>query len=89
MDWPDLVNGSLEFVGGCFLWLNVRAASRDKRFSGVRILPTAFFSLWGLWNLFFYPHLDQWASFAGGVNIVTANMVWVAQMLYYRKASHD
>src|SRR6185436_15953847 len=24
----------------------------------------------GFWNLFYYPHLDQWLSFAGGVLIV-------------------
>ena len=84
MGLPDAVNGSFEFVGGLLLWLNVRALHRDKRIRGVRIFPTAFFCAWGFWNLYFYPHLGQWLSFLGGLNIVAANTVWVAQMIYYR-----
>jgi hypothetical protein len=83
----DLINGIFEFLGGCLLWLSVRAAYRAKEFKGVAILPTSLFCLWGYWNLFYYPHLDQWFSFLGGVNVVTANSVWLAQMFYYRKRS--
>jgi len=82
---PDLLNGLFEFVGGILLWMNVRAAYRAKEFRGVAILPTAFFAAWGLWNLYYYPSLGQWFSFWGGVNIVVANVAWVAQMFYYRK----
>jgi hypothetical protein len=37
----------------------------------------------GFWNLFYYPHLDQWLSFAGGVLIVLANTVWIAMAVHY------
>lgn len=84
MNLADLVNGLFELFGGFFLWGNVRRARRDRRFRGVAIVPTAFFTAWGVWNLYYYPSLGQWLSFVGGLNIVAANCVWVAQMVWYR-----
>ena len=84
---PDLINGIFEFVGSVALWRNVLQLHRDKAIKGVHWSATGFFMLWGYWNLYYYPHLDQWWSFSGGVSIVTANTVWMIQMIYYgRKA---
>lgn len=82
---PDLFNGLFEFGGSIMLWRNVYQLYKDKMVRGVHWGPTLFFFTWGLWNLFYYPHLDQWWSFAGGLSIVTANGVWAFQMLKYRK----
>jgi uncharacterized membrane protein YfcA len=82
---PDLVNGLFEVSGSVFLWLNCWRLWKDKMVRGYSSLTTLFFSSWGFWNLYYYPHLEQWWSFAGGVSIVTANTVWLAMMLYYRK----
>lgn len=82
----DTVNGLYEAIGGVMLWMNVRRLHRDKQVKGVSILPTAFFSSWGLWNLYFYPHLGQWLSFAGGAFLVVANVTWCGQMIYYGRA---
>jgi hypothetical protein len=79
----DHINGLFEFCGGLLLWTNVRALYRAKEFKGVAIIPTAFFGAWGVWNLYFYPSLNQWYSFFGGLNIVLANLTWVGQMIYY------
>jgi len=84
IQWPDLVNGSLEMIGGLFLWKNVIQLFKDKQVKGVHWIPTFFFFIWGLWNLFYYPHLSQWWSFIGGINIVIANGVWVALMFKYK-----
>jgi hypothetical protein len=67
------------------IWKNVHKLYKDKEYKGVSLGPTAFFCAWGAWNLFYYPHLGQWLSFAGGVSIFIANAVWVAQMIYYNK----
>jgi len=80
---PDLINGTFEFVGSLMLWRNAWQLHKDKMVKGVHWNATAFFAAWGYWNLFYYPHLDQWWSFWGGVSIVTANTVWLAQMIYY------
>lgn len=82
--WPDLINGSFEFLGAFVLWQNVRALRRDKVLQGVHWTPTAFFAAWGLWNLFYYPSLDQWFSFWGGVAIVSVNLMWLALVVRYR-----
>jgi hypothetical protein len=82
---PDLVNGAFELLGGAFIFNHCRAVWRDKAVKGVSVLSTAFFTLWGLWNLYYYPHLNQWWSLAGGVAIVLANAVWVALLLKYRR----
>lgn len=83
MSAPDFVNGLFELFGAFANWQNVKALLRDKEVKGVSIMPTVFFSLWGLWNLWYYPSLQQWFSFAGGVAIVTVNTVWVVLALVY------
>lgn len=85
MTIPDLINGAFELGGGLLILNHCRAVLRDKAVAGVSILSTAIFTAWGFWNLYYYPHLDQWASFVGGLLIVTANCLWVGLMLKYRK----
>lgn len=62
-----------------------RVLLRDKAVAGVSILSTVFFTLWGGWNLFYYPHLGQWLSFYGGIAIMIANALWVLLMMKYRR----
>lgn len=81
---PDLINGLFEFSGGAFILNHCRLAIRDKAVAGVSILSIVFFTFWGLWNLYYYPHLHQWLSFSGGIFIVTANTWWVMLLMYYR-----
>lgn len=80
---PDLLNGLFEALGGLMILNHCRVLFKDKEVKGVSILSTCFFTSWGLWNLFYYPHLDQWWSFAGGVVIVCANALWITLMLWY------
>lgn len=77
----DLVNGLVESVGAIFTWRNALAYQRVRRLEGVYWPTTAFFTLWGLWNLAYYPALSQWASFAGGVMLVLGNAAWVIMVL--------
>jgi hypothetical protein len=86
MSWlPDAINGTFELMSGFFLWNNVRILIVQKAIRGVSILTTAVFTIWGFWNLFYYPHLGQWLSFFGGINVVMANTVWVSLAIKYRK----
>lgn len=79
----DLINGLFEAGGAAFTLLNVARLVKDRCLNGVSWIPTAFFSAWGFWNLYFYPALGQWASFAGGCLIVLTNLVWLALVWYY------
>jgi hypothetical protein len=81
----DLINGSLEMAGALLLLRNCHLLYLHKRVQGVSIATTAFFSMWGLWNLYFYPANNLWISFAGGVCLAVVNMTWVGLALYYSK----
>lgn len=83
MDWADATNGLFELLGGFLVLNHCRAVLRDKAVAGVSILSTAIFTLWGAWNLYYYPSLGQWYSFAGGLSIVSANCLWVMLLMKY------
>ena len=82
---PDIINGCFEIFGAPFILLSVLKLYRDKEVHGVYWLHPTFFTAWGFWNLYYYPHLGQWVSFAGGIAIVIINMIWVIMLLHYRR----
>jgi hypothetical protein len=85
----DFINGLFELIAGLLLLTNVWRAYKDKQVKGVSVVPTIFFTAWGLWNAaWFYPHLNQWFSFTGGLLIVFVNAFWVIQVLYYKAKRH-
>lgn len=81
--WADVVNGSFEFLAGFMICLHIVKVLKDKNVAGVSTIATAYFAAWGYWNLYYYPSLDQWVSFAGGIFVVTANTIWVILLLYF------
>jgi len=81
---PDVVNGTFEVAGAAFLWRNVAVLLRDRVVRGVDWRVTGFFTAWGIWNLFYYPSLHQWCSFAGGCALVAANATWVYYAIKFR-----
>ncbi len=85
MEIPDLINGLFEALGGFAILLHAKTLYRDKQVHGANWIATTFMTLWGVWNLYYYPHLGQWLSFAGGLFIVVANIVWLSMMIYYLK----
>ena len=83
MTLADTINGAFEFGGAFAIWFSVRNLYRAKLVRGVSWPHVAFFSTWGYWNLAYYPSLDQWLSFAGGLALVTMNTIWLIQIAYY------
>jgi uncharacterized membrane protein YfcA len=79
----DFINGMFELFAGLFLTLNVIKLYKDKEVKGVSVISVAFFASWGYWNCYFYPSLNQWWSFVGGIGVVIMNSIWVGQMIYY------
>jgi hypothetical protein len=82
MSTPDMINGAFELAGALLICMSIRRLHLDGQVKGVSVIPITFFALWGLWNLFFYPHLGQWWSFWGGVAMVVTNTIWLLQMVY-------
>ena len=81
----DVINGLYEFSGALMLSLHVKQILKDKEVKGVAWPPFVFFASWGVWNLYYYPAVDCWWSFSGGVALVTVNLVYCALMWKYRK----
>lgn len=89
MQIADLINAVFELGGAPIILLSICKILKDKKVKGISKYHVGFFSAWGLWNLFYYPHLEQWASFVGGLFIVLANSVWLGLMLYYLRRQND
>ncbi len=89
MNYPDFINGCFELFGGLSVLNHCRVLYKEKQVHGVSILSTIFFSSWGFYNIYFYPHLHQWWSFAGGLSIMSANLLWISMMLYYRNIQRN
>jgi hypothetical protein len=81
---PDQINGLFEFIGALFILNHCRILFDDKQVRGVSVLSTVFFFAWGLWNIYYYPHLDQMWSFYGGICISLANTLYVGMLIKYR-----
>lgn len=86
---PDLINAFFEFGASAFICMHIRATWRARSAAGVSLVATVFFFAWGAWNLFYYPHLDQDASFWAGILVMLANSAWVASIIYWRTGRHQ
>jgi len=80
---PDIFNGMFESLGCLFIFLSIIKLYKEKKVRGVSWVHVAYFTSWGFWNLFYYPHLNQCISFFGGVAVVVTNLIWLCQIIYY------
>ena len=88
--WQDSVNGMFEFLSGFFILLHCIKMFRDKKIRGVSFLAAVYFTAWSYWNLHYYPNLNQWWSFTGGVFTTIAHTIWFTMIVYYiRKERND
>jgi uncharacterized membrane protein YGL010W len=85
MTLPDLFNGIFELGLAPFLWKGVLKLRIDKKVEGFYWPTVAWTTAWGLWNLYYYPHLDQWLSFTGGLVVVAVNLTWLGHVWYYAR----
>ncbi len=80
----DLINSLFEMAGAIFATINIFKLLKDKSVMGVYWPATAMFALWGYWNVWYYPSLDQMLSFYAGILLASANTIWVALAIKYR-----
>jgi hypothetical protein len=79
MNTYDLINGSFELVGAYFTWRNAYQLYVDRDIKGVYWPTTAFFSIWGIFNLFFYAAIFLPFSWYAAMVLTTGNLAWVTQ----------
>ena len=79
----DIINALFEVLGSVAAWTNVSRLMRDKEVRGVYWPTVLFFSVWGFWNLLYYPSLGQiWSAVAGAV-LALGNTMWVLLAISY------
>lgn len=81
----DIINATFETCASGFVLLNARDIWRRKAVAGQTAPTLVFFTAWGVWNIVYYPSLDQWASTAGAWGVTIANALTLALVLKYRK----
>lgn len=85
MSWPDMVNAGFEAGAGLAVLAHCATLYRDKEARGLSIPAVVFFTVWGFWNVFYYPHLGQFWSLAGGIFVTLANLIYLALLLAYSR----
>jgi hypothetical protein len=81
---PDTINALFEGFGALFLFADCHKLQLHKELRGVYWPGRVFWALWGLWNVFYYPAIGQPLSFAMGVSVLAANVLWCALAIRYR-----
>jgi hypothetical protein len=82
---PDQINALLIFIGSLMVFKSCYIVYRDKVVRGVSLLANLYFTSWGMWNIYYFPHLHQFWSFSAEMCICTANILWLFLMLYYKQ----
>ncbi|MDO8933352.1 MAG: hypothetical protein Q7U97_13240, partial [Rhodocyclaceae bacterium] len=77
----DAINGSFELLAGVAVLHHCHILHRDRQVKGVSVPAVFFFTAWGFWNVYYYPHLGQMLSFVGGIFVMVANCIYVAMIL--------
>ncbi len=83
---PDLINSLFELAGAILACMNIKTLLKDKVVKGVYWPATAVFALWGYWNIYYYPTLNQPLSFYAGILLALANTTWVILAFRYNVA---
>jgi hypothetical protein len=73
----DYGNTLFEAIGSIMAWLNVKALYKDNEIKGVYWPIYIFYSVWGYWNLYYYPSVNCWGSFVAGIILALGNTAWV------------
>lgn len=82
---PDLINGAFEFAGAAITCANLWRLYRDKQVHGFVPHLGWFYTFWGAWNCWYYPHLNQLFSFMGTVAITISNGLYTLLALHYSR----
>ena len=81
----DIINGSFELLGAVAIADHCRVLYKAKRWEGISLWATLFFTTWGYWNMLYYSDLQQWWSMGAGILLATMNTLWVSLLWRYRK----
>lgn len=80
----DAVNATYELLGCIAIGASCYRVHKDKQVKGVSLVTVGFFTSWGFWNLYYYPHIGQLYSGIGAAITCATNCLWVYLIVKYR-----
>lgn len=83
---PDQINAAFEAISALMVVDHCRILLRDRTVRGVSLLAVAFFTVWGGWNLYYYPSFGQSISGACALLVMLANATYLLLALRLRRA---
>jgi hypothetical protein len=81
----DITNAVFEMGGAIVAAGNCKKIIDDKKVRGVFWPIWVFYTIWGFWNLYYYPAMNCWWSFWAGLLLTISNSIWVYYAWKYRK----
>ena len=81
----DFINALFNSVGAFFILLNALDINRRMDVAGHTYPSTVFFTIWSLYSVIFYIHLDQFWSFLVSVVMAIANVALLLLVFKHRK----
>ncbi len=79
----DITMGLIQVISAGFLSKSVWMLYQAKIVRGVSAVTVAFWVAWGLWDLYYFPSLNQWWAFSGGVIVTLMNALYVGLIVRY------
>lgn len=83
----DGVNAMFEALAALMVANHCRVLLRERCVRGVSLLSVLFFTLWGAWNLHYYPALGQSLSGACAGLVTLANAIYLGLAVYFRRTA--
>lgn len=81
----DFANACFEGFGSIFVLNHARVLMKHKIIRGVSVLSVAYFALWGVFNMFYYSHLEQAFSWYAGIAVLISNAFYLSLIVHYRR----
>lgn len=82
----DLINAAFEGLAGLMVANHCRVLLRERCVRGVSLLAVLFFTLWGAWNLYYYPALGQSLSGTCAVLVTITNATYLLMAWRFKRA---
>jgi hypothetical protein len=81
----DFINALWELAGASVLIHSIYTVLKDKDVKGIGWQQVAFFTTWGLWNVYFYPDNGLYCSFYAGMLLALCNLIYFILLVYYKR----
>lgn len=79
----DLINSFFKYGSGFFILPTLIELYKTQNPQGVSWIHVGFFSIWGIWNLYYFYQLNQKLSAIANLFLIIMNTTWLGMLIYY------